>query len=268
MAQTATLGLLKGADRSDWRQSLAAGTIADLVRLRANSLRKFHFLDDRGSPTTMTFADVARGAGHYATVLADRGIRRGDRVVIMLPTCPEYLYTFFGAILAGAIPVPVYPPFNPNQLKSFLTTLKGVFVNSEARALIYWQDVRAMIGEALDSANVEVALSLADFGQPDLGRFSAPDILVEPGDTAMLQYTSGSTDAPKGVELTHLNLLHNVEGVRHSLGLVPGEDRVVSWLPLYHDMGLIGVMIGAIYSHIDLVLLAPQSFLMRPKLWL
>lgn len=243
-------------------------TLGDLVRLRADSPRQFVFLDDRGRPSEQTYADVARGAAHYARVLVDRGIRKGDRVVLMLPTRPEYLYAFFGTILAGAIPVPVYPPFNPNQLKGFLTTLAGVFSNSGARALLYWQDVKLIVGEALAHApQVDLAVSLSDFGTAGPW-FEPPAVELSPSDTAMLQYTSGSTDMPKGVELTHRNLLHNVEGVRKALELVPGVDRVASWLPLYHDMGLIGVMIGAIYSDIDLILMGPQSFLMRPKLWL
>ena len=266
---TANPALLQGSVRPDWRDGLQAQTIGDLMAQRADSERLFTFLDDMGRPTEFSYGQVARNAARYARILAERGIGQGDRVVVMLPTCPEYLFTFFGIILAGAIPVPVYPPFNPKQLVTFINTLTGVFANSEAVAIVFWKDVKPVIGEALARVpSVKHALSLEAFAGEVPDTFAPPAVTLDPEATAMIQYTSGSTDQPKGVELSHLNLLHNMEGVRQALRLVPGEDRVVSWLPLYHDMGLIGVMIGAIYSHIDMVLMGPQSFLMRPRMWL
>ncbi|MBM3268675.1 MAG: fatty acyl-AMP ligase [Candidatus Sericytochromatia bacterium] len=267
--QTATNCLLLGTPGPDWRDRLEAQTIAELLRRRADSDRVFTFLDDLGKPSAMSYGRVARMAARYARVMRERGIKPGDRVVVMLPTCPEYLFTFFGIILAGAIPVPVYPPFNPRQLVAFLGTLAGVFNNSQATAIVFWKDVKPIIGEALArAASVEHALSLEAFAGPEPETFDPPAIELSSEATAMIQYTSGSTDQPKGVELSHLNLLHNMDSVKRALRLVPGEDVVVSWLPLYHDMGLIGVMIGAVYSHIDMVLMGPQSFLMRPKMWL
>ena len=270
--QTAIPGWLKTPTTDDWIERLHAPTIGDLMRRRATSDRKFVFLDDKGNPTNLNYGIVARMAGHYSKVFQARGVKPGDRVVLMLPTCPEYLYTFFGIILAGGIPVPVYPPINPNQLITFLHTLTGVFENSQAIAMVFWKDVKPVIGEALARApSVKIALSLDEFETAD-GKvpesFDAPDVHLDPNATAMIQYTSGSTDQPKGVELSHLNLLHNMHSALERLKLDSETDTVVSWLPLYHDMGLIGVMIGAIYSHIQLVLMGPQTFLMRPRIWL
>jgi len=259
---------LNGISCPDWQDQLRCKTIVEMLQMRRDWTREFTYLDEQGRPTTYTWGHVCQMAFAYAHGLRERGVRSGDRVVLMLPTCPEYLYSFFGVIAAGAIPVPVYPPFNLKQLKQFLHTLVGVFNNSQATTIVYWKDVKAVLGQALDQAkSVRHAIAIETLS--DLKPVDTPPALeISPTDPAMIQYTSGSTDMPKGVALSHLNLLHNVHNIEHCLQLDNTKDRVVSWLPLYHDMGLIGTMLGAIYSGIDMVLMGPQTFLMRPRLWL
>lgn len=265
MPDTSTLDV---PTQADWLVGLRVRTVIELLHLRADWPRELTYLDEQGLPTVFSWGHVARMAFCYGEVLRARGIGEGDRVVLMLPTCPQYLYAFFGVIAAGAIPVPVYPPFNPKQLTQFLSTLVGILANSGAVAMIYWKQVKPILGHALGQAPaVKHALALEDF-PTEPGAALPPVLAVDPTTTAMIQYTSGSTDLPKGVELSHLNLLHNVHNIETRLQLDPARDRCVSWLPLYHDMGLIGAMLGALYSGIDLVLMAPQSFLMRPRLWL
>ncbi len=268
MQQTQDSGILHGRAAPGWQDELRSRTVVDLLELRNDSKGAFVYLDERGEPTNLTWGDVSRNAFRYARLLRERGIREGDRVMIMLPTRPEYLYVFFGIQAAGAIPVPVYPPFNLKQLKQFLATLTGVINDCGASALIYWSKVKPILGSALAGARVSptpIALEelIESNGKGDGFRAS-----LDPDRTALIQYTSGSTDAPKGVELSHRNLLHNVHHIDRALDLDPEKDRCVSWLPLYHDMGLIGTLMGALYSHVDLVLMAPQTFLMRPRLWL
>ncbi len=268
MLQTRMQGVHAGPQAPDWESALRCRTIPELLQLRSASDRPLHYLDGQGKTTTLSWGAVAEQSLHYGVRLRQKGVQPGDRVVIMLPTCPEYIYTFFGIIAAGAIPVPVYPPFNLRQLKQFLQTLVGVFNDSGASTIVFWKEVRPILGQALAQApGVRNAIQLDELEGSSNGRVPEP-LTADPASTAMIQYTSGSTEAPKGVELTHLNLLHNVHHIERALHLDPLTDRAVSWLPLYHDMGLIGTLLGAFYSDVELVLMAPQTFLMRPRLWL
>jgi acyl-CoA synthetase (AMP-forming)/AMP-acid ligase II len=261
-------GVHTGPRAPAWETELRCRTIPELLQLRCDSVRPLHHLDGQGQSTRLTWGEVSRRSLQYGARLRQKGVEPGDRVVIMLPTCPEYVYTFFGIIAAGAIPVPVYPPFNLRQLKQFLHTLVGVFNDSGASTIVFWKDVRPVLGQALSRApGVRHAIQLEELSAGENGRVPDP-LWTDAGSTAMIQYTSGSTEAPKGVELTHLNLLHNVQNIERALELDPEADRAVSWLPLYHDMGLIGTLLGAFYSDVELVLMAPQTFLMRPRLWL
>jgi acyl-CoA synthetase (AMP-forming)/AMP-acid ligase II len=268
MPNTTFAPLLEGRTHAEWRQDLHAGTLVELLHLRANSERTLTYLNEQGKPTEFSWGDVCRSAFAFAAQLEKKGVMPGDRVVLMLPTCPGYLHAFFGVIAAGAIPVPVYPPFNLKQLTTFLETLVGILDNSGATTLIYWADVKSILGHALGRAKgVKHAIALEEFDSTPVTTLP-PLRAADPDATTLIQYTSGSTDQPKGVELSHLNLLHNVHEIGRLTQLTPGVDRVVSWLPLYHDMGLIGALMGALYSGIDMYLMAPQTFLMRPKLWL
>lgn len=268
MLQTSTQGVHAGPRAPEWESGLRCRTVGDLLELRTTSERPLHYLDGQGKTTRLTWGEISRRSLRYGAALRRRGVARGDRVVIMLPTCPEYLYTFFGIIAAGAIPVPVYPPFNLRQLKQFLHTLVGVFNDSGATSIVYWKDVKPVLGQALGQApGVRNAIAVEELDASTNGSTPGP-VPLSPGETAMIQYTSGSTEAPKGVELTHLNLLHNVQNIERALELDPERDVGVSWLPLYHDMGLIGSLLGTFYSDLQLVLMAPQTFLMRPRLWL
>jgi acyl-CoA synthetase (AMP-forming)/AMP-acid ligase II len=267
MQETERASILAGPSAPAWQEELRCPTLVDLLRLREASERPLIHLDGRGNPGPMTWGETCRDAFRYARVLRDRGVEPGDRVVIMLPTCPEYFPTFFGVMAAGAIPVPVYPPTNLKKLGQFLHTLRGVFNDSGASTIIAWKTVKPILGQALAGApGVRHVVMMEELREEDGPDIAAPGI--DPAETAMIQYTSGSTDAPKGVQLSHLNLLHNVQNIERTLQLDPERDVCVSWLPLYHDMGLIGVMMGALYSEVQLVLMAPQTFLMRPRLWL
>jgi acyl-CoA synthetase (AMP-forming)/AMP-acid ligase II len=266
--QTRTKGIHFGPQAPEWESELRCRTVPELLQLRCDSERLLHYMDAQGKTAAFSWGEIAKRSLHYGARLRKKGVEQGDRVVIMLPTCPEYIYTFFGVIAAGAIPVPVYPPFNLRQLKQFQQTLVGVFNDSGASTIVYWKEVRPVLGQALAQApGVRNAIQLDELEASESGRLPDP-ISALVGSTAMIQYTSGSTEAPKGVELTHQNLLHNVYNIERALELDPETDRAVSWLPLYHDMGLIGTLLGAFYSDVELVLMAPQTFLMRPRLWL
>ena len=203
---------------------------------------------------------VALAAG-----LLDQGVHAGDRVAIMLPTGRAFFAAFYGALYAGCVPVPLYPPARPSQIEDHMRRIAGILANAGAVLLV--TDARAKpLGHLLRAecpSLRQVATVL------DLSRAAAAPLPPPPRahDTAFLQYTSGSTGNPKGVVLSHANLLANLKAMERASG-VTARDVFVSWLPLYHDMGLIGACMGSLYVGFRLVLLSPLAFLARPGRWL
>ena len=180
----------------------------------------------------------------------------GDTVAIMLPTGRAYFVTFLGVLLAGAVPVPIYPPARPSQLPDHLRRHIGILANAGA-VLLVTVPLAVPLGHLLRS-NVD---SLRDVVVPEslTGATSGALPRSRSVDLALVQYTSGSTGQPKGVALTHANLLANIRAMGQATA-VSGADTFVSWLPLYHDMGLIGAWLGCLYFGIPLVVMAPQCF--------
>ena len=201
----------------------------------------------------------------FAARLVEAGLSPGETVAIMLPTCREYLYAFYGTLLAGGIPVPLYPPARLSTLEDHLTRHVGILRNAAATILITVpeaQTVARLLRARVQTLRaVRVPADLAGDG----GGF-AP-LRARAHDTAFLQYTSGSTGNPKGVVLTHANLLANVRAMARA-ARASAEDVFVSWLPLYHDMGLIGGCFATLYLGMPVVLMSPLAFLARPAAWL
>ncbi|MCG6967639.1 MAG: AMP-binding protein [Chromatiaceae bacterium] len=213
----------------------------------------------------IAYATLADGARALAAGLQSRGLLPGQSVAIMLPTGRDYLSSFFAILMAGAVPVPIYPPLRPSQLEDHLRRHAGILANAGAVLLITPPQARGVARllksqvETLQHVVTpsELAASDSPYSQP----------VVRGGDTAFLQYTSGSTGAPKGVILTHANLLANIRAMGAAVQ-ADSHDVFVSWLPLYHDMGLIGAWLGSLYFGMPLVLLSPLAFLARPQRWL
>jgi len=210
------------------------------------------------------FGALRREAEGVAGNLQQLGIRPGQTVAIMLPTGREYYFSFFGILIAGAIPVPLYPPARPSQIEDHLRRHVAILENCQAVALITVPEAR-MIGKMLraQTERLQHILTPIELQQtrqaPARPQLSGDDI-------AFLQYTSGSTGAPKGVVLTHANLLANIRAMGALVRAGP-SDIFVSWLPLYHDMGLIGAWLGIMYFGATLVSLPPLSFLAQPRRW-
>ena len=222
-------------------------------------------LDDAGDSVDVTYAALHREAAAVAAGLIAHDVMPGETVAIMLPTCREYFATFAGVVLAGAVPVPVYPPARPSQLADHLRRTAGILANARATMLVTVPEA-VTLGHLL-RANVE---SLRHIVVPESLTGAAEEAqLPRPraDDLALVQYTSGSTGQPKGVALTHSNLLANIR-VMGQAAAASGSDIFVSWLPLYHDMGLIGAWFGCMYFGVPFVVMSPQSFLIRPSRWL
>ena len=214
----------------------------------------------------MTYGQLREGAQRVAASLQRAGIPPGATIVLMLPTAVEYLYAFFGVLLAGAVPVPIYPPTRPSQIEEHVHRHVGVLINAGAEALITVPEAR-MVAHFL-RAKVPSLRHICSVAELTQGEHFEP--LLEPPSaesTAMLQYTSGSTGSPKGVVLTHANLLANIRTIGKVINATE-SDVFVSWLPLYHDMGLIGAWLGSLYFGCLLVIMPPTAFLARPARWL
>ena len=218
-----------------------------------------------GEPEELSYGELARRVRAAAAGLTRLGVGPGKAVGIMLPTGLDYFVAFFGAQLAGGIPVPLYPPARKSQIEDHLRRQAGILRTAGAEVLVTFSEVLTLA--RLLSAQLpglHRVVTVADLAGGS-GGFVPPPVRGE--DIAFLQFTSGSTGSPKGVVLTHANLLANLRAIRQGADIRP-DDVIVSWLPLYHDMGLIGCWMGALYFGVPLVLMSPLAFLARPSHWL
>ena len=218
-----------------------------------------------GGEQRISYRQLADASAAVAAGLQRAGVVPRQCVAIMLATSAEYFSTYFGILIAGAIPVPIYPPARASQLEDHVLRHGGILDN--ARAVMLVTVPEAMVVARLLQARV-----------PGLRHVVTPQQLAEHGgtptpvtvrgdDIAFIQYTSGSTGQPKGVALTHANLLANIRGMAQAIEATP-SDVFVSWLPLYHDMGLIGAWLAPLYVGFPLVVMSPLAFLAKPLRWL
>ena len=228
-----------------------------------------HLREDDGSQTPITYGALWTDAVAVANGLAARRVGQRETVAIMLRTERAFFPTFLGTLLAGCIPVPLYPPVRANRIEEYAARQVGILRNAGARLLVTFAEIERLAGVLVPQV-------------PSLSAVVTPDALSATGGTAgirydrgargggepaLIQYTSGSTGNPKGVLLSHANLLANIRAIEQGLGTRP-DDVGVSWLPLYHDMGLIGSWLGTMYMGVPLILMPPLAFLARPVRWL
>ena len=218
-----------------------------------------------GDEEPVAYRRLRDGAAAVAGGLRERGIGRGDTVALMLPTGLDFLRSFLGILLARAIPVPIYPPFRLDRLEEYAARQSAILGDAGVRLLVTLpraRPVASLLEPAVATlADVVTADELGATGTP----VSGPE--GDGSDPALIQYTSGSTGQPKGVLLTHDNLLANIRAIGEGLDVRP-TDVGVSWLPLYHDMGLIGTWLTCLHLGLPLTLLPPTAFLARPARWL
>jgi fatty-acyl-CoA synthase len=223
------------------------------------------FLDSREHVQHFSFSDLHLRARRAAAGLAALGIRPGDRVALVLPTGVDFIDAFFGALLAGAVPVPLYPPVRLGRLDEFHVRTARLLRTCGARLVITDSRVGRLLGQAAERARPDLGVRTVT----DLPRSGELELPAGPDDLALIQFSSGTTVEPRPVALTHANVLANLAAID---AYVPEEgplrQRGVSWLPLYHDMGLIGCLLLAVYHPGPLALLPPEAFLARPALWL
>jgi acyl carrier protein len=253
-----------GAAQAPLQTKTLGEALAWHVEHQPQRLTAFMYAD--GREHELSYAALYEAALAWAAHFAETGLATGQTVAIMLPTSPEYLYCFYGVLLAGGIPVPLYPPARLSTIEDHLTRHIGILQSARAALLVTVPEAKTLaylLRAQVDS--LRAVMTPADFAGPPPTGF-AP-VLAKAQDVAFLQYTSGSTGRPKGVVLTHENLLANVRAMGRAARATT-DDVFVSWLPLYHDMGLIGGCFATMVLGFPVVLLSPLAFLTRPAQWL
>jgi fatty-acyl-CoA synthase len=243
-------------------------TFVDVVRENAQHTdRAVTFVRTSGDERRVSFPELWQEARRRGRALLDLGVKKGERVALILPEPDEFVLTFIGALTAGIVAVPMYPPQTLAKMEAYGDTVRHVLAASDARLLVTSEGLRSMIQEHLagvTSARVVVEAEVRGEPGADVEAPEAPTL----DDLAFLQFTSGSTSRPKGVMVTHGNLSANAHAIMvDGLKSTP-DDRGVSWLPLYHDMGLIGFVIAPLYTLVQVMFLPTMSFIRRPSTWL
>jgi fatty-acyl-CoA synthase len=262
----------------------SAETLIDVLHYRAaHDAERAHLSitedgDSGERSITLSFGELCAAGQRCAAELARRGVPAGGRVALMLPTSRAFFVSYTGILLAGAIPVPIYPPFRADRIEEYAARQSAILNNAEVCLLLTFRRAEAVakllrprVRALHEVADAEKLIEAADKALP-LAPGARPLHLSgsrarKGSDIALLQYTSGSTGDPKGVILTHANLLANMRAIGEAVQLTP-DDVGVSWLPLYHDMGLIGAWLTLLHFGVPLVVMSPLSFLTRPERWL
>jgi fatty-acyl-CoA synthase len=242
---------------------------------KADPTLGFRFISEEGVPgfapkaqseASFSYTALERASARYGGALQALGLQKGDRVALILPTAEDFVLCFFGAMRAGIVPVPIYPPLGLGQLQGYLDNTRHIVAKSGARALVTTSQIKRMLG-TVQSACPSLEQVVAVEAIRESLELLKP-VKLTGDDVAFLQFTSGSTSRPKGVMLTHANLMANVKCITHDGLHMTGDDVGVSWLPLYHDMGLIGFVLAPILYRTPIVFLPPLLFLKRPVSWL
>jgi acyl-CoA synthetase (AMP-forming)/AMP-acid ligase II len=232
----------------------AATTLTEVIRRRAALTPRaqyFSLFDE-----VVTYERLWSMSARYAAGLAAAGIGPGDKVCLIYPTCAEFFYTFLGALRLGAVPVPLYPTLGVEATANIFRDCEAVAV-----ATIGWFR-HGVDASVVLAPNVRMVLEPNEL---DHDGAAPPEAVARPEDLCFLQYTSGSTGHPRGVMLTHANVVETTKFMAEGAGIT-AEDRVVSWLPLYHDMGLIGCAFTPPLTATPIWLLPPD--LRNPRPWL
>jgi len=246
-------------------------TVNEALAASAKGESGLTFVDLAERETFLPYSDLYARARRTAAALLARGVETGDRVALVFPTSPGFLEAFFGVLLSGAVPVPLYPPVRLGRLAEYLVATARMIAAVGARLVLADASTRRLLGKAIEASRPPLGCVTPE----DLGPANELEVEVElevdvgPSALGLIQFSSGSTTDPRPVALSHDSLMAQLAALR---ALLPPEEAApqkgVSWLPLYHDMGLIGCLLQAVYYPGPLVLIPPELFLAKPSLWL
>lgn len=254
-------------DRTDLTPSSWNNTLPERLWAAAesNNGHGLIFVSRTGVDTTYEWSDIADRARKMATYLDQLGIKFGDRVAIVLPTSIEFFDVFFGLQILGAIPVPLYPPLRLGKLDNYVDKTIAMLKAVQCTLLITNQRVAKVLGRVVEGYTLPLGMLKVESVKLDShAPIASWHVDLHADHLAMAQFSSGTTVAPKPVGLTYRNVLSNTDII---CSVVKGNVGC-SWLPLYHDMGLIGCIFTAVSKAGTMVLIAPEDFLRRPALWL
>ncbi len=272
-ATTTTLPSQVQADKSSHvaipEEPFSAQTLVEVIEWHVKNhpdRPHIRFYQDDDREDQLTYQELLAGAKKIAGGLQQLGLNPRESVVIMLPTGKDYFFSFLGVLLAGGVPVPVYPPGHIKQIEEHLRRHVAITNNCQAGIMITMPET-LRFAKLMKSQVVGLNHLVTTAQLEEKSTTSIIKPILHENDLAFLQYTSGSTGDPKGVMLTHANLLANIRSMGQVVK-VTSKDVFVSWLPLYHDMGLIGAWLGSLYFGCQLVLMSPLAFIARPIRWL
>lgn len=240
-------------------------TLGDALDYAAQGIRGLNFHDPRGQlARAYPYSELRHDALDMARRLIANGVKPGDRVALIAETCPEFAAMFFGCIYAAAWPVPLPLPTSFGGRDAYVDQLAVQMKSADPKLLFYPTDLEAM---ACDAARINgvSSKSWSAFAAEAAPETQLP--IATGQDIAYLQYSSGSTRFPHGVAVTHHALLNNLAAHSHGMNLQP-TDRCISWLPWYHDMGLVGCFLSPVANQVSTDYLRTEDFARRPLAWL
>jgi fatty-acyl-CoA synthase len=250
-------------------------TLVDALEEAARADTGVWFVDG-ASETFRSYAVLLQESRRIAAALLDAGLQRGDLVALILPDPDQFLTALFGASIAGLVPASLYPPASVSDIDPYLAQTSTILSTTAARGVVTTAALATSIGQL--SARCPYLAHVLTYESLDGSPAFAPpalrrgkDLAKRPSldDVAFVQFTSGSVSSPKGVAITHANLAANIDAINGPAGLATTDtDVAVSWLPLNHDMGLVGMALGALYVARPCVLMPPHVFVRRPVEWL
>ncbi|HEY3447248.1 MAG TPA: AMP-binding protein [Myxococcales bacterium] len=222
-----------------------------------------NLLDSANKPKELTFRAVLEGAERWARWLVSKKVERGSRIAVLLPTGEDFLFAFFGAQMAGATPVPLAFPLALGNHEPYVLSLSKIVASASPKMFVTVPNLEAPARKLLEGIPGCELFLPTQVGEAPAASF--PEVRED--DVALVQYASGRVHAPTGAVLTHRQVLSNVFGLGTALKLT-ADDVALTWVPLVHDMGLIGGLFTSLYWRCPLVVMPPQTFLMHPYLWL
>ena len=248
--------------------SLAPATVVEgFRRLTEMEDHGYTFLDAALKPTHYSFKALWQASEARGRKLIGLGARRGERVAMVLAQPEDFVISFLGCLIAGLVPVPMFPPLSFGKLDSYVDSAVTILATAGTSWLLTDKTLSSVMWQVMP--RVKTIRELYTIDKLDAAPASTepiPEITAD--DLAFLQFTSGSTSTPKGVMVTHGNLIANAHSIGTAMELDHRTDRGVSWLPLYHDMGLIGFVITPLMRAMDIVFVPTLSFVKRPNVWM
>jgi fatty-acyl-CoA synthase len=242
-------------------------TLTDALDYAALGITGLNFYAGQGRlETALPYSALREDALGIARRLRGLDLQRGDRLALIAETGPDFVRLFFACQYAGVVPVPLPVSINLGNRRAYVEFVRRLLSTSGARAAMASEGALGLLREAAQATEVRFLGTAADYAAlPDPGFEPAPPAA---SDLAYLQFTSGSTRFPKGVMITQTQALSNLAGIiRHGVRVRPG-DRCVSWLPFYHDMGLVGLVLAPTAAQLSVDYLDTRNFAMRPRIWL